>query len=229
MAIWYKSYMNKPASVIRFLLVICSSILLSACGGGEKSTTNNGGGNTGSVNIAPNITGSPQLSLNTGQNYSFTPSANDANNDPLTFSVNNLPVWAQFNSTTGQITGSPSSSQTGTYSNIVVTVSDGKTSTSMSFSITVTSNSTLANVSISWSMPTNYTDGTFINISDIGGYRLYYGRSSTNMTLVADLNDPSLLTYTFNNLATGTHYFSISSYDTSGIESNLTAPVSINI
>jgi len=221
--------MNKPASVFRFLSVICCSILLSGCLGGSKSTTNNGGGSTGSVNIAPSISGSPQLSLNTGQNYSFTPSANDANNDPLTFSVKNLPSWAQFNSATGQITGSPSSTQTGTYSNIVVTVSDGKTSTSLSFSITVTSNSTLANVTISWSMPTNYTDGSFINISDIGGYRLYYGTSSTSMTLAADLNDPLLLTYTFNNLASGTHYFSISSYDTSGIESIHTAPVSINI
>jgi Putative Ig domain len=63
----------------------------------------------------------------------------DANGDALTFSIANKPVWATFSSSTGLLTGTPSSSQAGTYGSISIKVSDGKWSATLSsFSITVT-------------------------------------------------------------------------------------------
>ena len=71
--------------------------------------------------------------------YSFQPTAYDANGDALTFSIANKPVWATFSSATGLLTGTPSSSQAGTYGSISIKVSDGKWSATLSsFSITVT-------------------------------------------------------------------------------------------
>ncbi|MBD1581572.1 tandem-95 repeat protein [Pseudoalteromonas sp. S16_S37] len=91
-----------------------------------------------SVNDAPVISGTPPTSVNEDVSYSFTPTAVDSDQDTLTFSVSNLPVWASFDNTTGAITGTPTEGQDGTYSGIVVTVRDGQTSASLAaFTIVV--------------------------------------------------------------------------------------------
>jgi hypothetical protein len=90
-------------------------------------------------NIAPTISGTPLNSVAAAATYSFQPTAYDANGDALTFSIANKPVWATFSSSTGLLTGTPSSSQAGTYGSISIKVSDGKWSATLSsFSITVT-------------------------------------------------------------------------------------------
>ena len=90
-------------------------------------------------NFAPTISGTPVTSVAAASTYSFQPNAYDANGDALTFSIANKPAWATFSSTTGRLTGTPSSSQAGTYSSISIKVSDGKWSATLSsFSITVT-------------------------------------------------------------------------------------------
>src|SRR5580698_9499323 len=43
----------------------------------------------------------------------------------LTFSVQNRPAWASFSAATGTLSGTPTASQTGTSSGIVISVSDG--------------------------------------------------------------------------------------------------------
>ncbi|WP_010605258.1 Ig-like domain-containing protein [Pseudoalteromonas maricaloris] len=91
-----------------------------------------------SVNDAPVISGTPSTSVNEDDAYSFTPTATDTDGDSLTFSVANLPVWANFNDLTGAITGTPTEGQDGTYSDIVITVSDGQADVSLpAFSIVV--------------------------------------------------------------------------------------------
>jgi len=91
------------------------------------------------ANTAPAIAGSPGTAVVAGTNYSFTPAASDAETSSLKFSVANKPAWAAFSTATGTLTGQPTSSQSGTYSNIVITVSDGALSASLpAFSVTVT-------------------------------------------------------------------------------------------
>ena len=90
------------------------------------------------ANRVPTISGTPPSSVVAGQQYSFTPTAADADGDALTFSIQNKPSWASFNTSTGALAGTPTVANT-TYSNIRITVSDGKSSASTNvFSITVT-------------------------------------------------------------------------------------------
>lgn len=92
------------------------------------------------VNTAPTISGVPATTVQATQPYSFVPVASDDQTpQSLSFSITNKPAWATFNTTTGALTGTPSASQTGTYGNIRITVSDGSLSASLpAFSITVT-------------------------------------------------------------------------------------------
>ncbi|MCD8552382.1 putative Ig domain-containing protein [Seleniivibrio sp.] len=87
------------------------------------------------VNNAPKISGTPSTGLYVNQTYDFTPSATDADGDDLNFTIQNKPSWAVFNQTTGRLSGTAA---VGTFSNIVISVSDGQTSASLSsFTITV--------------------------------------------------------------------------------------------
>src|SRR5690606_4437477 len=76
-------------------------------------------------NPAPTISGSPATTATAGSAYSFLPKASDANGDSLTFSIDNAPSWADFDTNTGRLYGTPSSTDTGTYSNIAISVDDG--------------------------------------------------------------------------------------------------------
>ncbi|MFD2556281.1 putative Ig domain-containing protein [Sphingobacterium tabacisoli] len=90
------------------------------------------------VNDAPTIIGTPATTVDQDATYSFTPTANDVDGDVLTFSIVNRPSWATFNTTTGTLTGTPSNSDVGTASGIVISVSDGTLTASLpAFSITV--------------------------------------------------------------------------------------------
>jgi hypothetical protein len=90
-------------------------------------------------NVAPSIAGSPSGSVQATTNYTFTPAASDPESSPLSFSIANRPSWASFSTATGALSGTPSATQTGTYGNIVISVSDGSLSASLpAFSINVT-------------------------------------------------------------------------------------------
>jgi hypothetical protein len=82
-------------------------------------------------NSAPSISGSPATSVNESAAYSFVPTASDPDGDPLTFSIVSKPGWASFNTSTGRLSGTPSSGNVGTYANIVIRVSDGTVTASL--------------------------------------------------------------------------------------------------
>jgi hypothetical protein len=88
---------------------------------------------------APVIGGVPAVNVVAGSAYSFKPTASDPSGNPLTFSITNQPSWASFNSTSGQLSGTPSKAQIGSFGNIVIKVSDGTLSAVLpAFSIGVT-------------------------------------------------------------------------------------------
>lgn len=91
------------------------------------------------VNDAPTISGTPTASVNEGDMYSFTPTADDVDaNETLTFSVTGLPAWAEFDAATGALTGTPGIAANGNYPGIVISVSDGDATTDLAtFSIEV--------------------------------------------------------------------------------------------
>jgi putative Ig domain-containing protein len=90
-------------------------------------------------NTPPKITGTPATSVQAGSTYSFQPAASDADGNKLTFSIANKPAWANFNTATGQLSGTPGTTSVGSYANITVSVSDGTNTVSLpAFTITVT-------------------------------------------------------------------------------------------
>jgi Putative Ig domain len=172
---------------------------------------------------APTISGTPATSVVTASAYSFKPSTTDPSGGTLTFSIQNKPSWATFDTNTGQLSGTAGNA--GTYSNIVISVSDGTTSASLpAFSITVTAIVATGSATVSWTAPTQNTDGTAI--SGLAGYYIYYGTSATALTHTVQVANPGLLTYTVQGLAPGTWYFSVAAYTTGSSQSPASNPAS---
>src|SRR5271170_921553 len=104
-----------------------------ACTGAAGSATQ-----SVTVTVTPTILGSPATSVTVGNSYSFTPTATGASGATLSFSVQNKPSWASFSPTTGTLSGTPTSANVGSYTGIVISVSDGTTTVSLpAFSIMV--------------------------------------------------------------------------------------------
>jgi outer membrane biosynthesis protein TonB len=171
-------------------------------------------------NQAPVISGNPSNSVDAGGSYSFTPNASDNDNDSLTFSVTNLPAWAQFNNRTGALSGSPSADDVGNYNNIVITVSDGTDEASLSaFRITVNAvvaaepETETGSISLSWAAPRTRTDGSALSLSDIQGYCIYIGTTRNNLEMVADVNQGDRTSYVLDNLDLGDYYVAVTVYD----------------
>ncbi|MGE4266187.1 MAG: DUF1566 domain-containing protein [Deferribacterales bacterium] len=108
-----------------FLILSLFLALLSAgCGGGSSSSKS---GDVDSNN-APEISGTSVTFFKAGNAYTFTPSAYDADDDELVFSISNKPDWAAFDTTTGTLSGTTTK---GFYRNIIISVSDGTDTTSL--------------------------------------------------------------------------------------------------
>jgi hypothetical protein len=88
----------------------------------------------------PTISGVSPTSIVANRFYRFWPAAKDPNGDRLKFSITNKPSWAQFDTRTGILYGTPGTRNVGTVQNIVITVSDGQLSASLApFNLTVVS------------------------------------------------------------------------------------------
>jgi hypothetical protein len=173
---------------------------------------------------SPTISGSPATSVIVGNVYGFTPTTTDPSGGKLTFSIKNAPGWTVFNSATGELSGTPTAADVGTYSNISISVSDGKTSASLpSFPVAVTENAT-GSVSLDWEAPMSNTDGT--PLTNLAGYWLYYGTSANALTKSVKIANPGILTYVLSNLSPGTWYFAVTAYTTADVQSDQSAVAS---
>ena len=81
---------------------------------------------------------------------------------------------------------------------------------------------TLGTATLVWSAPTTNTDGT--PLTDLAGYKVHYG--TTHGSYSNTITVGNVTSYSINNLASGTYYFSLTSYDTSGVESGYSNEVS---
>lgn len=166
------------------------------------------------------IGGSPLNAITVGTNYSFTPTVSGGSSGAaLQFSVSNAPPWATFNSSTGQLTGTPQAANVGTYSNIMLSVSDGSSSASLpAFSIAVTQTAA-GTASLHWTTPTRNTDGT--PLTGLAGFTIRYGTDSTNLGTTVTIANPLTDAFVVQNLTAATWYFAISDYTASGVQSAL--------
>ena len=77
--------------------------------------------------------------LTTGQAYVYAPTVPEGCLGSYTFSIINQPIWMSFDATTGELTGTPTASDVGTFANIqiIATASDGSQVVTQVFAIDV--------------------------------------------------------------------------------------------
>ena len=171
------------------------------------------------TNNAPTISGSAPSGISVGTQYSFTPEASDPDGDALTFSISNSPSWATFDTSTGRLSGTPTFANIGLYDNIVISASDGIATSSMrAFSIDVT-DAAVGSLLVSWLPPTTNEDGSAL--TDLAGFNIYYGTTQNQYTNVIRIDNPGIASYLVENLTPNTYYFSATSFNSNGIESDL--------
>ena len=171
----------------------------------------------------PTISGTPSTTDVAGNPYSFQPSASGPSGMTLSFSVQNKPAWATFSIVSGLLSGTPTTAQTGTYSNIVISVSDGQASSALpAFGITVTAPAaTTGSATVGLTPPTENSDGS--PLTNLAGMRVYYGTSPSSLNQKIQLAGTAPMTYTISNLASGTWYFGATAYTTTGAEGAMSA------
>src|SRR5271169_6560987 len=86
-------------------------------------------------------------------------------------------------------------------------------------------NACAGSATLAWTAPTTNTDGT--PLTDLAGYKVYYGTASGNYTQNTDVGN--VTTYSVPNLNGGTYYFALTAYDTEGMQSTYSTQVSKTI
>lgn len=210
-------------SAARFLSLV-ALVFLAGCLESEKQ--DNGSGfvdRTNPANGAPTISGVPSSSALMGDTYSFTPSASDPDNDPLTFSIERRPSWLSFNESNGALSGTPTLADIGTYTGIAISVSDGSASASLpQFSVDVVQNAD-GSITISWTAPTQNEDGSAL--TDLDAFKIYYGTSPGRYSNQVRIDNAGLTTYVLDNLAPNTYYIVATAINSRGTESRFSEEI----
>lgn len=178
-------------------------------------------------NSAPQITGNAPANVAAGDNYFFEPVVSDPDGDALSFSASGLPAWANFGENTGLISGWPDVEHIGEYSGITITVSDGEANSTLGpFTITVQAIGS-GQATLSWEAPTQNEDGSAL--TDLAGYKIYWGRNSGSYPDSATIDNSSINVYVIDNLSSGSYEFVATSFNTAGVESAYSDPMVVTI
>jgi hypothetical protein len=228
------------SSVVNGLaLAAIACLTLAACGGGSGSSppgespppTPPPPSEEPGDNSAPQISGTPPASVLVNESYEFVPEAADPDGDILSFSVSNLPAWAQFDDTTGRLSGTPRQPDIGHHAAITISVSDGELDTALAaFSILVEedeNDAVAGSTTLKWKAPKRNVDGS--KLEDLAGYRVYYGQDPANLFNRVEIPERQITRATMDDLSSGTWYFAVTAYTTAGLESELSTIVSKKI
>ncbi len=178
------------------------------------------------VSQAPTIAGDPNQFVAAGDTYAFQPEASDPEDDKLSFSITNKPAWATFDPATGRLQGTPTVSNAGTSSPIEISVTDGTSIAALaSFTITVQETGT-ASYTVSWDPPTRNEDGT--TLTDLAGYRIYYGMISGEYTDSVLLDQPGITSYQLNGIAPGRYFLVMTAVNGQDMESRHSAELALD-
>ena len=102
---------------------------------------------------------------------------------------------------------------------LILTACGGGGGSSSEGSSLDTSYANSGTASLSWVAPATRTDSSYLALTELEGYRVYYGTSASSLALLVDLNDKSMTEYTTQSLPSGTYYFAVTAYDSDGNES----------
>ena len=94
--------------------------------------------------------------------------------------------------------------------------SGSTTSTGSTASQTISSGDS---VNLSWTAPSTRSDGSFLPLTELDGYRIYMGETESSMVPITDISDQNMTQFTVDGLSAGSYYFAVSAFDTDGNES----------
>jgi len=90
-----------------------------------------------------------------------------------------------------------------------------------------TSTATQKSADVSWTAPTTNTNGSAL--TDLAGYRIYYGTSASKLGQSIDVPNAGADDYVVQGLTSGTWYFAVTAYTNVGVQSTLSRVVSKTI
>ncbi len=89
----------------------------------------------------------------------------------------------------------------------------------------VNDTNTTGDITLSWTTPTEREDNTPLTLFEIAGYKIYYGTTPAQYNDSITINNSQTTSYLFEDFATGTYYFVITTLDTNGRESQQSSEV----
>ena len=207
-----------------FLSVAFAVVGCSGSGGGRNQGQ---GGAPSGDNRPPTIVGVASSRVTPGEPYEFMPSAHDPDGDRLEFQIDGIPGWAKFDHATGRLWGTPQEPDVGIFRNIRIRVTDGRHVSILDpFSIAVDQVGT-GSATLSWNPPTENIDGSML--TDLAGYRIYYGRNPAALDHRIDLDNPGLTRYVVESLFAARWFFAMTSVTGRGVESRRSRIVSLRV
>jgi len=173
------------------------------------------------------ISGSPSKTVAAGNAYGFTPTVTISRWRHPSFTISNKPAWASFSTSTGTLSGTPTTSSIGTNSGIGIAVTDGRTWAQLqpfSIAVTGTATTTSGSAKVTWLPPTQNSDGTAL--TNLAGYKIDYGTAANALNKTLTVANPAQSSLTISNLASGTWYFAVQAYTNTGVQSALSTVAS---
>ena len=118
------------------------------------------------VNDVPEITSSPALSVDEEQEYSYTVTYTDVEEDPIEIIPETLPTWLTFEEATATVSGTPDDAEVGDHT-VELRVTDGTDTISDAFQITVVPVNDVPSIDDQVSTLTVYSDSVVtISVDD---------------------------------------------------------------
>lgn len=162
-------------------------------------------------------------SMTAGSTVQFT--ATGSYSDGSTQNLTTSAIWSASNTAVASVSNATGSKGLGTgVASGTATISATSNGVSGSAALTVTAPST-ASISLAWDPATTYSDGS--PITDLAGYRVYYGTVPGTYSSSVDVGN--MTNYTISNLTSGTYYLAVTVRNLSGTESAYSNQVSKSI
>jgi hypothetical protein len=194
-------------------------------------TTTPSSGPTSALSTVLTLQGAPPPGATVGAHYSFRPTVSPSSAD-VKFAISGQPAWITFDTSTGALGGTPLAADEGTTGHIVVTASIGNSSTSLTpftiqvhSAVTVTPPSPTVSAALSWTAPTENADGS--PVTDLAGYRIYYGTNAADLTSKVVVSGAQSTTYVLKGLTNARYYFAVVAFNALGIDSGYSNLVNV--
>jgi len=219
---------SRSPNLLRGFLPLLPLWLCQACGVNSSPGTTEGSAAVSapsSNNLPPSIAIEAIADAQVGSAFDYQLVARDPESDTLRFTAVNLPTWASLDPVSGHISGTPGPDDAGLYESISITVADATHEVvTAPFSITVNPASDAPEAqesgsgvaSLQWEIPASKVSGE--PLDDLAGFRILYGRSSSDLDHSVMIPDPATTSYQVSSLTSGIWYFAVVAVSASGLE-----------